>query len=299
MSLSYGLSTIAHGELKNYKHKSLSKSLLRYKVKSVHSIHWNRNRKEAPLCTAHSASYTIEASVVLPVTICLIVFILFFLRMFQVESGIQKVLDQTSRQVAAISKNAEKINCRDVILLCNARIMAEKIPTSYIKGNVIGIDYSDSCMDDNYVSLVAAYEIEFPIKMFGNLCWNVTQQSVNRKWIGWDPKEGMEDEAYVYVTETGEVFHRQLKCVYLHPSIHAINKTELKGKRNEEGRKYTQCRLCKKRKLSQNTVYVTSYGKAYHNSLGCSGLKRTIYRKKIEEVHNMRPCSKCSKDEGL
>lgn len=296
MSLSYMPFSIARRREKFNKHMSFEKPLLVTYGKIIQSIHYIHKKKETPLCASVRGSYTIEAAVVMPIVICLITFILFFLKILQIEYGVQSVLNETSQQVAAVSKNAEDLQLQDVIVICSARMATRGIPLESIRGNMTGMDFSDSGIKDNYISLRVTYDVEFPIKIFGNLRWHITQKAINRKWIGWDPEEGFERGAYVYVTESGEVYHTNINCAYLHPRITAINRKELKNSRNESGDKYTHCKLCKKNKHLRNVVYITNYGNVYHDTIGCSGLKRTIYRRKKEEVSDMRQCSKCSRN---
>lgn len=50
------------------------------------------------------------------------------------------------------------------------------------------------------------------------------------------------------------------------------------------------------RKKDTKTVFVTEYGEAVHNSLSCSGLKRTVYRTLLEEAGNHSPCGKWKRE---
>ena len=50
---------------------------------------------------------------------------------------------------------------------------------------------------------------------------------------------------------------------------------------------------CCEKKTSKGTVYITDYGDVYHEEIGCSGLKRTVYLVEIEKVGQRQPCGKC------
>ena len=54
---------------------------------------------------------------------------------------------------------------------------------------------------------------------------------------------------------------------------------------------YTACEFCGDG--TGEIVIITDYGGRYHFKSDCSGLKRTIYRVKIDEVGGMAECSRC------
>lgn len=77
------------------------------------------------------------------------------------------------------------------------------------------------------------------------------------------------------------------------PVDHAAASSELNSLRNESGGKYHACEKCVHGSSKGSNVYITDQGDRYHNSLTCSGLKRTVYTARISEVPGKRACSKC------
>ena len=117
-----------------------------------------------------------------------------------------------------------------------------------------------------------------------------------RKWTGYDVlnvANGIEDEEYVYITESGTVYHRSRDCSHLKISIRVVPLEDVVNERNRHGNKYYKCERCGSYG-SSGVVFVTNDGSKYHTSASCSGLKRTIYVVKITETGGRGPCSSCS-----
>ena len=94
------------------------------------------------------------------------------------------------------------------------------------------------------------------------------------------------EDAYVYVTDNQAVYHMTRRCSYLTLQIQASTLEQAK----HNG--YDMCAFCGK-DVQGRQVYVTNEGDRYHSSLTCSGLKRTVYRKKKSEVTGLAACSRC------
>ena len=64
--------------------------------------------KEAPLCNLRSkASYTVEAAFILPISLLMIVFFLYFFRVLYVQWGVDYTLNKTAREHAAVISNQD------------------------------------------------------------------------------------------------------------------------------------------------------------------------------------------------
>lgn len=105
-------------------------------------------------------------------------------------------------------------------------------------------------------------------------------------------------EEYVYIAESGRVYHLDRGCVYLNPGIESMRYYRVDSQRNRSGGKYESCKSCCRYIVftEETIVYLTPYGDCFHISRQCSGLKRTIRRVLLSETGNMPPCSKCAKD---
>ncbi len=116
-----------------------------------------------------------------------------------------------------------------------------------------------------------------------------------RKWTGYNvlsTTDTKEDEEYVYITESGTVYHRSRSCSHLKISIRVVNASEVSLSRNDYGQRYYPCEKCC-RGQSTGLVFITDKGDKYHNSANCSGLKRTILTVRLSEVGGRGPCSLC------
>ncbi len=263
---------------------------------SEHSMSQNpfkmTQKKETPLYALLKGSITIEASLIMPLIAAFMVFMIFFIRVIQVEADVQKSIDMASRKAAVCW--SDNVSEATLAVYCDSLIKKRGTHTEFIRGGILGINYLNSSLEGNYVDLVVTYTMPLPVRFFGYHDVEIVQRSRNRKWVGFDPNEEADTiNGYVYVTETGEVYHLSRDCVYLNPSIRTISKEDIDGARNKEGSKYYKCNSCKS-KNDTGVVFITDYGNSYHSTTSCSGLKRTILIMKLEEAKiHYRPCSKC------
>lgn len=280
-------------------HKKIMKSLPESIVFSCAYQDKERIRKGAPQCTCRKGSLTLEAAVIIPLLTCFFTLLLFFFRVMQVQLQVQDALFSTARTLAVYAGVEEDVS--DVKYLALAKGMLaihlsdDENISRYISGETLGISLMESEFDGNEIFLKANYRMKFPVELLGKQYVYLHQQACYRKWTGWKDEQDKKQEngVYVYVTETGKAYHQTNSCPYLDLSIQMVETTGISAIRNKGGQKYRACSACAKKNGKKEEVYITSYGECYHYSISCSGLKRTVYRIKLEEIGGRSRCSKC------
>lgn len=245
-------------------------------------------------------SLTVEAALILPFAICFFVWCLFFFRILQVQIEVQKALNDTARMLAVYLDEEEENHLKNLSVTkvtFAKQITDRKMAQRYIQGGISGISFLKSDLSGDEICLHAAYKITFPVRILPVPKLQIAQSAECRKWIGWRPKEGEGDgPIWVYIAETGTVYHMTRSCTYLTLSIQSVLYEEVLEKRNESGEKYRKCVICYDSTEKRESVYITNYGDCYHRNLDCSGIKRTIYAVRISEVGERRRCGKCGRE---
>lgn len=281
-------------------YNKIKKSLPRAKA-FLYYFRKNGNR-ETPQCTGLKGSLTMEAAIILPLFACFFSFLLFYFRIMQVQLTVQNALEETGRTLAILSAEELENSEKNISYFALAKgMMYLKLQNDaevkqYVSGGALGVSLLTSEFDGDYILLNANYVMRFPVKLFGNKDFLICQKARFRKWTGWrSVADGEERDIWIYLTEHGQVYHMRASCPYLDLSIQSIILAEVKEKRNYSGERYDECRVCENDENQMLRVYITNYGNKYHSTVDCSGLKRSIYQKRLSEVGGMRACSKCSK----
>lgn len=172
----------------------------------------------------------------------------------------------------------------------------ERIERSIINGGSSGISCVRSYIfpGTGEMNVTVRYQIRLPLPMFGNPTAEMEESFKLSAWRGYQESAGEDkDGRIVYVTDNAAVYHEDYQCTYLQLSIRFISSDELELIRNISGGIYHPCEKCV-HGPAMTGVYITQSGGKYHNSLGCSGLKRTIHAVERSEVSGMGGCSRCS-----
>lgn len=253
------------------------------------------SQKEAPRYPHVAGVFTLEAAVILPLLACFFVSILFFFRVMQIEIMVQKALNDTGRQLAVYTANEESaLSIASAQALFISELGENELPEHYIRGGKFGINLLTSTFSEKEVALRARYQIRLPIQIFWVQELSMEQRADCRKWNGWKSMSEMgEEDAWVYITETGTVYHRDSNCSHLVLSIRSVNADQIAYLRNENGGRYRKCRSCANQSNTWGNVYITNQGDCYHNDLNCSGIRRTVYMVRLSEVEGRLCCRRC------
>lgn len=251
---------------------------------------------------------TVEAAVVLPLFLMVMIAVLQFGSVMGTASKFGTALSDTGKTMAVAAyvtkyggdtKSAPGIAA---VALSEAyaqgKVMSQAGDTSMVKNaNML---LSSFLKEDETIDLVLTYQLRSPfgaVKLPGNF---FLQRARVRAWTGrtLPEAEGTDEEEtageYVYVTETGTVYHEDPDCTHLKLSIRLVDSGSLETLRNSSGGKYHACEKCGDAS-PQGMVYITNEGNRYHSSLSCSGLKRTVRQVSRDDIGNLRACSKCGK----
>ncbi len=129
----------------------------------------------------------------------------------------------------------------------------------------------------------------------GNIA--ISDKVYGHAFSGYSLKDGaddtLEEDEYVYITETGSKYHRSMECSYLNIHPNSVSGTVIGSMRNKYGGKYHACERCHPSKSGM--VFITDDGDRYHSTTSCSSLKRTLNIILLSEALNngYTPCSKC------
>ena len=148
---------------------------------------------------------------------------------------------------------------------------------------------------DDMVQLIHPARVSPVVPVIGYRGAVIVSCCYMRAWTGYDVErraEGSGEETYVYITDSGSVYHTARNCTHLTLSITLAGKEEIGSMRNASGGKYSPCEKCGGD--GSGIVYVTHGGDRYHNTIECSGLKRSVRCIPLSEAGARTPCSRCA-----
>lgn len=287
-----------------------------------------KNRKK--LC----ASLTVEAALILPVVLSVMLFFLSFLQIIRAEQQLYYAAAELTEETAACGyllkyakqeadalweSEGEYFEAAEFAVdilqgagdalwfrgAMQARLADSDCINAVVQGGISGIDFwgSEVYAEDEITAVRMSCQISFPVfrSILPKLSFQKTVIMRSFSGVGAFEKEtsaeegGGSEEGYVYVTETGTVYHANSSCTYIKLSVEQTAGSRVGEKRNQYGGKYYLCESCIKNAAAPSVVWITGTGTRYHAKKDCSRIKRTVRKIPLSEAEAYRPCSRCAK----
>ena len=256
----------------------------------------NSNNERAS-ALGSKASVTIEAALAVPVFLFAVLRLVDLLEIQSVRTCIRSAVQSAAKTAAEDTVMLPVVNLvkfrQDIVEAAGA----DRLDRSILAGGSSGLNLSRTYMSvlTGEIHVSVEYAVRIPLPQFTNMKAKFREEMRIKAWTGYSKRDGNSDgEEIVYITDTALVYHEDYQCTYLQLSVRFVPYSGLSGIRNEDGGRYYRCGKCVHGDAFAG-VYITNTGGKYHNSLSCSGLKRTIHAVKKSEVGLKGGCSRCSK----
>jgi len=266
--------------LSNYKHGK--KTLLKQ-----YSLNFPRNPANG--ITGRISPHTLRASITLEAAVVLPLFLFFCLTLTSVLNQYRTY----SALTAAVQQVGNIISVENQILLSGQ--IEDKVTDALSQQSMDSVSYNveNLLYFGGKVSFRLSYREEPLMNLWGIRASEKEIAYSGHQWTGFDLNltDERDGEEYVFVTETGSVYHRSRNCTHLKLSITSAPLSTVSELRNGSGGKYYPCERCGTN--MGGMVYLTTEGNRYHGTIECSGLRRNIRTIPLSEAIGYRPCSRC------
>lgn len=247
------------------------------------------------------AGMTVEAAAVLPL------FLLFFLNLaslmeaVRLHGNLQFALWSAANEAALYGCAVENETADKFLSILYIRNqIIEKLGKEFLENSPLENGISElkvltNPMDsaEGILDVTICYRVA-PLSAFAGFpSFEMKNSYYAHLWNGYEiPEAEMENEV-VYVTENGEVYHKDRNCTHLLLSVEKVRTESIEKLRNQWGRIYGPCAKCARGEKPRE-VYITKEGECYHYYTECAGLKRTVRAIRLEEAKEYyRCCSRC------
>lgn len=279
---------------------------LRIPFPSLRGVRKKNSRRKAAFCISlkvTQASLTVEAALVVPLFLGAILLLLQVLDLYRLQGMLTLSLQESAMELSVMetvldpgSDEAEENTLRHVVELAGCIAYAQShLPNEVTEKESVSL--LNSKVDGNRLILEANYRPKLLTGFLPIHWFSASARAVVHFFNGRGPGDfsGADYEAVemVYVTEYESVYHTNASCSHISLSVHEISSAGLSTARNSSGARYTACEKCVGAGETGITVYISDQGTRYHNSISCSGIKRTVRLVAKDQTSASRICAKC------
>ncbi len=232
---------------------------------------------------------TVEASITIPLFLIFCVFMIQLVMALTVEERIynsfSEAVSTSSIEAYMAGSLGETGESLGIFGIVSVRLQKElsKIGglKTFVPGGSLGVVLSKARLNENgEIEAEIFYRIRPTMALFRLPAKRITERLVQKAYTGYVRTGEEADDEYVYITDTGSVYHKSRACYHLNLKVHKVSSTGLPA-----------CNVCKR--AGGDSKYVGESGECYHKSPSCPSIKRTIMRVKKSEAKGYGPCSNC------
>lgn len=228
----------------------------------------------------------VEATLTLPLFVFCILAVYSMIRCKMAELEVYEACAETAEYIAEYGYISEAGTEALPLIVFDDYINNAPLVERYIRGGSKGVSFMGSFCKDGYVKLVATYELKISVPFFSKLSKTKVISLSQRIYKGLENSEEYENDEYVFVADSGGVYHTERTCFCLTRDALLVDISAAKQ------RGLSGCSLCGAK--CGERVYVTEQGERYHSTKACSSLKRTVYRVKRKDLGDMSICHWCA-----
>ena len=236
------------------------------------------------------ASLTVEAALVLPLFLFVLLLLALPFRMMTAERQVQRAAEEVSARAAALAALQDEASAQYTASLGEQALVRDP------NVSALSAERSSFLSDGETVSVVLDYRYQIPVPLFRLPSLSCSCTATRRAWIGeTDPENRLSETAadeLVYIGKNSTRYHKSAHCHYLSNALSALSVEAAKNARNAGGGRYHACPVCA-RAVTAGTVYIMPSGSAYHRDPACRAIRAYVRAVRLSEVRSLGPCSYC------
>lgn len=242
------------------------------------------------------ASLTVEAALVLPLFLFVLLLLALPFRMMTAERQVQRAAEEVSARAAALAALQDEASAQYTASLGEQALKTARELVRDPNVSALSAERSSFLSDGETVSVVLDYRYQIPVPLFRLPPLSCSCMATRRAWIGeTDPENRLSETAadeLVYIGKNSTRYHKSAHCHYLSNALSALSVEAAKNARNAGGGRYHACPVCA-RAVTAGTVYIMPSGSAYHRDPACRAIRAYVRAVRLSEVRSLGPCSYC------
>lgn len=263
-----------------------------------------------PCTSALPASMTVEAALVLPLTLFFFLALLQPVTWLDRQRKIQTVMERIGDEISQYGILAESVEDGDNELPAFCTDAAAALWIRDRAGqyaDYVMVKKSDVYGENGEIEFAAEYQREIPFfeLFFGKQTETVVVK--RRSWIGIPGKlkgdgsyqdgDRSEQAEMVYVGAGMERYHLFRDCHYISNEYTTVTRSEAESGRIP-GEKRKPCAICGGMGDGLETVYITAAGEHYHYDKNCRSMMSYVQEVPKSEAEHLGLCSYCERKRG-